>query len=140
MNRKEVLKIVTTIEEFYNHPWTRNFKPSVQPTQNLIGQVQDKETILLNVVNTWHQVLKDYDYESVAANLKSYILSNRYPPVIADLLQVEKRDRAIPTVNETIKLFEQWEDPNKEIAPDDVKAEALKKMREILQANRGVNQ
>ncbi|MEJ9210096.1 replicative helicase loader/inhibitor [Bacillus smithii] len=44
-------------------------------------------------LNIWYEFLKDSDYQSVLNNTKEYVLSNRFPPSIADL---NKKRESIP--------------------------------------------
>ena len=60
------------------------------------------ESKVRDIVVTWHEILEDYEYESVMKNLKWHIKSSKFPPKISDLItQEEKRIQYIPGVEET---------------------------------------
>lgn len=139
MNKKQVLKIISTIETYYNQPWTRKFKPQDQNTQLLLGNPQTKEDILLDVVNAWHMILEKYEYEKVFANLMQHIETSKFPPTIADLTNAEKvvKSRAIPDPDETKAMMLGWQRPEEEKAdPDEVETQ-LAAMRDMLGIKRG---
>jgi|GEM_PF-6455207 hypothetical protein len=60
-------------------------------------------------LNIWYEFLKDNDYQSVLNNTKEYVLSNRFPPSIADL---NKKRESIPPYYEDfvydINAGEDW--------------------------------
>ena len=59
------------------------------------------------VIDTWHEILEDYEYDEVMKNLKWHIKSSSYPPKISDLVtKQEKRIQHIPNVEETKKFLE----------------------------------
>jgi hypothetical protein len=114
MNKKDVLTVLKTIGEFYNQ------KP-----------LTEHET--LNKINMWHDILKDYEFSIVSENLKNHIKTNRYPPVIADLItQVEDRERYIPTAEDTKRLLDEYEQKQKEVAEDPHTQEERAKAREKI--------
>ena len=59
------------------------------------------------VIDTWHEILEDYEFDEVIKNLKWHIKSSSYPPKISDLVtKQEKRIQHIPNVEETKKFLE----------------------------------
>lgn len=58
------------------------------------------------LIDTWHDILEDYEYEEVVANLKKHIKTSSYPPKVSDLVtKREERIQNIPGVEETKKLL-----------------------------------
>ena len=59
------------------------------------------------VIDTWHEILEDYEFEEVMKNLKNHIKTSSYPPKISDVVpKKEKRIQHIPNVEETKKFLE----------------------------------
>lgn len=89
-------------------------------------------------IDKWHEILKDYEFDIIMDNLRLCIKTNRFAPTVADLINVEDRkDRAIPTNEETKQLIASWDEAKKEKATPDQAAAALAEMRKILRINRG---
>ncbi|MEW9122702.1 MAG: replicative helicase loader/inhibitor [Thermotaleaceae bacterium] len=97
MNKKDVLMIIVEIQTFYNYPFTKR-----EPDKNA-------NDVLLDLTNKWHKVLKDYEFETIKKNLNDYIKSNRFAPAIADLVNENQKERAIPNKEETQAMLRQWD-------------------------------
>lgn len=95
----------------------------------------DNKQLLLDL---WFDTLKDYDFEAISENLKAYYKTNKFPPSVADLVNnKEKRDRALPTIEQTNNLLLEYEQAKEQKAdPEQVEA-ALAKMRKTLGIERG---
>jgi hypothetical protein len=136
MNKKEVLKIITTIEEFYNRPWTGRGFDQLKKT-GFMDENETPQSHLLNVVNLWHDILKDYDFDNIKVKLTEHIKTSKFTPTIADLIHVEKRDRAIPTIEETKVMLAKQDEWRANKASEEVRQKALADMRKILGIERG---
>ena len=61
-----------------------------------------------SIVETWHDILEDYEFDIVMKNLKWHIKSSKFPPKISDLItQEERRIQYIPGVEETKQYLEE---------------------------------
>ncbi|MEK4132017.1 replicative helicase loader/inhibitor [Solibacillus sp. FSL W8-0474] len=95
----------------------------------------DNKQLLLDL---WFDTLKEYDFEAISENLKAYYKQNKFPPSVADLLHVtEKRDRALPTIEQTNQLLLGYEQAKQDKADPQQVAAALKEMRKTLGIERG---
>lgn len=103
MNKKQVLEVIRIIENTYNQPFTRK--------RNMFTEGKSDNQIILDVVDQWHQFLKDSNPTVVLRNLEQHILKEKFPPTIAELAEYRNTTN-IPDVNETQELFrkmKQWE-------------------------------
>lgn len=101
MNKQETLKIVVTIESLFNNALTRNYTSLEELTD---------EQLLVEVVNTYHDMLKEFDFEAVKRNLIAYSQSNSFAPKIADLvkgLNIKESKSVIPDVETTKKMLDE---------------------------------
>lgn len=95
----------------------------------------DNRQLLLDL---WFDTLKDYDFETISENLKVYYKTNKFPPSVADLIHAtERRDRALPTIEETNQLLLGYEQAKEEKADPEQAEAALAKMRKLLKIERG---
>jgi hypothetical protein len=118
MDKKQVVEIIKTIATLYGNKF----------------KFDDPAAI----VETWLKILKDYDFDIVMANLEDYVKSNHYPPSVADLVKTSApKDRAIPTRDETLAMFEKWDQAKQEASNEKVANDHLAKMRKILGIKRG---
>lgn len=118
MDKKEVVEIIKTISNIYGSKF----------------KMDDPQ----GTVNAWHMVLVDYEFDSIMANLQSYVKTNRFAPSVADIIEVEPaKDRAIPSYDETKEMMAKWDQERANAANDEIKKEQLANMRKILGINRG---
>jgi hypothetical protein len=75
----------------------------------LLVNVYPKFEVSSEKLNIWYEFLKDNDYQTVLRNTKEYVLSNPFPPSIADL---NKKRESIPPYYEdfvyNINAGEDW--------------------------------
>lgn len=123
MNKNQVIDVLETISNVY---------------QNKFKMENPKK-----VIEAWFNVLKDYEFDFVMDNLSQYIKSNHFPPSIADLVkEPEKRDRAIPSIDETREMLrkqkesEEWVAANREQI-DEVRKREMAKVAKMLGIKRG---
>lgn len=84
------------------------------------------------MVDSWHEILKDYDLERLEKALDAHVSTSVYPPKIADLLRKPPATRIIPSPKETIMLITGQKRP----ASREVVEKELAKMRKILNIKR----
>lgn len=77
MNKQEVLTLIEQIEKLYNNPFTRK--------RNITDKDKSDEEIIIDIVNIWHEFLKDDDAERVFGNFKKHVRTSKFPPTIAEL-------------------------------------------------------
>lgn len=71
---------------------------------------------LEKTADAWLLVLRDSERNVVMSNLSKHVKTNRFPPTLADLLQIpivdkyENGRRAIPNVDDTLWLIRQKEE------------------------------
>jgi len=85
MTRDEVVKLFKFLSDIYPL-----FMPSTKEA-------------LSNKVDSWHFALKEQCYKDVMHSAKRYILDNKYPPSVADLVVKQKRD------NDLLDRIKKWE-------------------------------
>jgi hypothetical protein len=59
-------------------------------------------------LNIWYEFLKNNDYQSVLNNTKEYVLTNRFPPSIADLNKGESLPPYYQDFVYDINAGEEW--------------------------------
>jgi hypothetical protein len=91
MNKKEVLKLIITIENFYNNPWTKRGLQQLKQA-GIIGAEVTAESYLLEVVNSWHNVIKEYDFNKTMKQLEKFVVTSKFPPTVADLIEGQYRE------------------------------------------------
>lgn len=85
-------------------------------------------------IDSWHEFLKDSEFDIVSDNLKNYIKNNRYEPKVSDLLKPAKveRERYIPSVEDTKAIIQKQEEAEQQAQSDpDAEAAKLKARAEI---------
>jgi hypothetical protein len=118
MERKEVIEIIKAVETFYQGKF----------------KTDDPKALL----DAWHGILKDYEFDLIHGHLIDYVKNNRFPPSVSDLLEIEpKKDRAIPTYEETKQLLHQYDQGKQHAAPKEVANNHLAEMRKLLDIKRG---
>ena len=73
------------------------------------------------VIDTWHEVLKDYEFKNVNENLNRYMLEDDFAPKIKDLVNnlADNERPRIPGIEETKKIIAGYQVPKeKRIDPD----------------------
>lgn len=89
MTKKEVLKLIKTIEQLYDKPFTKK--------RSVFHQNDSVEKILMDTVNAWHDILHDEDSEIVFTNLAYHAKTSKFPPTIAELLRKDEQSgRYVP--------------------------------------------
>ncbi|MDI6684157.1 Loader and inhibitor of phage G40P [Bacillus subtilis] len=82
----------------------------------LINQYFEYFEVTQNKVDSWHELLKEDDYEHVRNNLISFCRRSKFPPKVADLLNAKPatvdRMNAIPSVEETKEYLAKMAAPN----------------------------
>ncbi|MGN1385952.1 MAG: replicative helicase loader/inhibitor [Bacillus sp. (in: firmicutes)] len=80
-------------------------------------------------LDAWYEILQDYDFETVKANLEAYVKHSDFPPKIKDLIaEGEKQHSIVPGYEETVVLLADMETGS----PSEVAQQELAKMRAIL--------
>ena len=87
MNKQETIQIITLLAGNYS---------------NISEKTKEQKQMMLN---TWHECLKDLDYNIVLEAVKKSIIDRPYPPTIHDI-----RKNAIEMINPTTKTtaIEAW--------------------------------
>lgn len=87
MNKQELFKVLDNVHEYY-----------------------DRFEVTQKRIDSWHEILKDYDFNVVMKNLKKYSTTSKFPPTIADLLEGQYRElRPYDLTPEEIKAKQQAE-------------------------------
>lgn len=75
MQKSEVLQTIAMIQTYYpsNH------------------KLPTDEKSVSQLANAWLLMLDDVPYATVKRNLKEHVLTNKYPPTIADLCQISNK-------------------------------------------------
>lgn len=95
MNKQQVLDVIRKIELAYSHPWTRNKSP--------LHKDKTEEEIILEVVNTWHEFLKDCDAERVFERLNHHIMTSKFPPTVSEIYAPKQPE------SKFLDKYERWE-------------------------------
>lgn len=82
MTKKEVANILVFINSIY---------PNFEITQEKI--------------DTWTFLLENQDFEKVMENAGKYAMSNKFPPVIADLIEIKRESKT----NDFLEKMKGWE-------------------------------
>ncbi len=82
MTKRQVFDLLTFLKDVY---------PNLEVTQSKI--------------NTWTRLLKNQDPVRVMKNAEKYVLSNKFPPTIADLTEKDIEERR----NDFLEKAKQWE-------------------------------
>lgn len=87
--------------------------------------------------DAWHNILKDSEFADIKANLEAYVKSNKFPPVISDLIDnAPTEGRSIPTVEETKHMLDKREAERPKEPVDHTKVEGYEKFIEMLKKGR----
>ena len=84
------------------------------------------------ILDTWHDILKDFEFDTIKTNLDCYIKSgNEFAPKVGQLIKPPKetRDRYVPTVEETKRLLDEQEKIKEQVKNDPKVQEAREKAR-----------
>lgn len=126
--KKEILEVIMTIEHAYNNPYTRNIGG--------FDENETKEQKLVRMVDSWYKLLKDFDYEQIKVNLEKHIMTSKYPPSIAELVNQVKEEvpagPVIPTAEETREMLQERARNRRKAASPEVREKALAEIRRIL--------
>jgi Loader and inhibitor of phage G40P len=113
MNREQVKKLFKRIKDFYD-----------------LFEVSSEK------VDIWTGLLKNFECEMVMNNLDRHIVSSKYPPTIADLVNEPEKEipsgPAIPTVEETNEMLRERARNKRNAARPEVREQALAEIRKIL--------
>jgi hypothetical protein len=95
------------------------------------GQFQINQQL----IDSWHEALKDFSYERLHKNLLNYVTHSSFPPKICDLISTsDLRHARVPDATETYsQLINDQAPANEEV----IKAE-LAKIRKLLGIEREV--
>ena len=98
------------------------------------------------VIDTWHEILKDYEFDFVHNNLIAYVKTGaEFPPKVGQLITQPKKevDVYVPSAEETRAYLEEQERLIQEVANNPKVAEAREKalaeIRKILGIEGGKN-
>lgn len=126
--KKEILEVIMTIEHAYNNPFTRNIGGFIEN--------ETKEQKLVRMVDSWYKLLHDFDYDQIKVNLEKHIMSSKYPPSIAELVNQVKEEApagpVIPTAEETQQMLQERARSRRNAASPEVREKALAEIRRIL--------
>lgn len=118
MNIKETAVILEIIATMYQNKF----------------RVDDKQLLL----DLWHDTLIDYEFTHISENLKAYYKLNKFPPSVAELLNLKPgNNRAIPTAEETRTIMIGWDKSRENAASGEDVRKALAEMQKILGIERG---
>jgi Loader and inhibitor of phage G40P len=125
MTKKQILEVIMTIEHAYNNPFTRN-----------IDGNETKEQKLVKIIDTWYKLLKDHDFEKIKEHLNQHIMTSKYPPSIAELVNQPEKEipsgPVVPSAEETQKMFEEREKEKANVASPEIREKHLAEIRRIL--------
>lgn len=100
-----------------------------------IKEYYDKFEVTTDKVNSWYAILKDYDFNTLHANLINHVSNSSYAPKIKDLIGTKKPEdigRSIPGVEETQKLLQEYEEKRNKVANDSTAIAARDKAKEEI--------
>lgn len=82
------------------------------------------------VVDTWHDILKEYDYDRVLRNLNTHVKNSEYPPKPKDLLKdlVVNEKYNIPGIAETKAIIETYQVPKEQQMPKEKRDELMSRL------------
>jgi len=88
------------------------------------------ESKLDMIIETWHEVLKDYDFDRVSKNLINHSVNSDFLPKPKDLVKGLVMDEKynIPSREETLKIIETYQVPEEKRATE----EQRRKMRKDI--------
>jgi hypothetical protein len=128
MTKKKILEVIMTIEHAYNNPFTRNL--------GNFGENETKEQKLVKIVDTWFKLLKDYDPEKIQEHLDHHIMTSKYPPSIAELINQPEKEipsgPVVPTAEETQEMLRERARNRRNAASPEVREKHLAEIRRIL--------
>jgi hypothetical protein len=131
MNKGQVLELIQKIEMYFNNPFTKK--------RNAFNEDKTDEEIILDVVNAWYDILKDYEAETVFNNFKEYVKTNRYAPTIADLIKEQEKIldpvMTVPSREETqvfLRKMDEWEKRAQTPEAIEAREKALAEIRKKL--------
>ena len=117
MERKETIELLKAVTTYYP-----NFK------------VEDPRATL----DAWHNVLQDFEFESIQANLMAFVKISRFAPSVADLVRVQSiKERIVPNYEETKQMIRKWDADKANTAEKEVVEQHLAELRKILGIDRG---
>ena len=123
MDKNQTLDIVLAIDSYYNGTLTKSNNPFYKDL--------DENQKLVKIVEIYHEILVDYDFDRVKGNLKNHVVNSEFPPKMKDLVKglVIDEKYNIPSREETLKIIETYQVPEELRATE----EQRRKMRkEIL--------
>jgi hypothetical protein len=87
------------------------------------------ESKLRSIIETWHEILKDYDFDRVSKNLITHSVNSDFLPKPKDLVKglVVNEKYNIPNREETLKIIETYQVPEEKRATKEQKEEMKKK-------------
>lgn len=82
------------------------------------------------VVDTWHDILKGFEFNRVLSNLNNHVLNSEFPPKPKDLVKglVVDEKYNIPNREETLKIIETYQVPVEQRATEEQRAALRKKI------------
>jgi hypothetical protein len=69
-------------------------------------------------IDSWHDFLKDYDFDRVTQNLNEHVKNSEFAPKVKDLVKglVMNEQYNIPNREETLKIIETYQKPEEQRA------------------------
>jgi N-dimethylarginine dimethylaminohydrolase len=117
MERKETIELLKAVTTYYP-----NFK------------MDDPKATL----DAWHNILQEFEFESIQANLMAFVKISRFAPSVADLVHVQSiKERIVPDYEETKQMIRKWDEEKANKAGKEVVEQHLAEIRKILGINRG---
>lgn len=96
-----------------------------------------KYTNLELTIELWHNILVDYEQDTILENLRDYVKSGKeFAPIVGQLLPQKAYGPAIPGVEETRQMLLEMDKPKELPTADELKA-IFEKMDEMLGVKRG---
>lgn len=113
MNKKEVMEIIKSVSIYYQNKF----------------KMDDP----IATIDAWYNILRDYEFEDINANLKEYVKHNHFAPSVSELIRLpQAKDRALPDYAETKVLMSSWEAEKANRATKEQADKALAEMRKTL--------
>ena len=110
MIKKETLEVLSEIHSYWNH-----------------FQVNQER------IDKWHVILIDFEFDVIMANLLDYVKISSYAPTVADLIKLgEKRDKYVPSAEDTKKYLAERDKLTEKLRNDPDVLEAKKKADEEI--------
>ena len=88
------------------------------------------ESKLGSIIETWHEILKDYDFDRVSKNLVTHSVNSDYLPKPKDLVKGLVKDEKynIPNREETLEIINSYQVPQEKRATKEQRDEMRKRI------------